>query len=184
MWPCRYLLTHTRRFPHFLCTCYSRPQLPPCMRAYVCACVRHTCSCSCVVPAEGPLSLPGQTALSPLDRWPAPSLLLHIPSLHLPLIPFFHHCLPLLRALLRTPQPPLPSSPTSQQPLLTPPPNTYAAVNQDRVKKKASASPTLPASASRERAVAGVRLSRGSGTETLAMKNHRFLRAHNVIIRC
>lgn len=106
---------HTRGLPYFLCTCHSWPQLPPRMRAYVCACVRHTCSCSCVLPAKGPLSLPGQTALSPLDRWPAPSLLLHIPSLHLPLIPFFHHCLPLLRAL-DTPQPPLPSFPSPQQP--------------------------------------------------------------------
>lgn len=121
------------------------PQLPPCMRAYACACVRHTCSCSCVVPAKGPLSLPGQTALSPLDRWPAPSLLLHIPSLHLPLIPFFHHCLPLLRALDTSAAAP-PPFPTSQQPLLTP---QHLCRSKSGLDKKAFASLTLPASESR-----------------------------------
>lgn len=68
------------------------------------------CVCVCVVSAKGPLSLPGHTVLSPLDRWPTPSLS-SSPSLHLSLlispITVFLSCSPQTPSLFPPPSIPL-----------------------------------------------------------------------------
>lgn len=71
----------------------------------------------CVLSAKGPLSLPGQTVLSPLDRWPTPSLS-SSPSLHLSLFLSLYHCLPLLQPPKHLITSVSPSFPTSQHPSL------------------------------------------------------------------
>ena len=107
------------------------------MYAYLCMFVRvctmtsvcgilceRTCMCARVVSAKGPLSLPGQTVLSPLDRWPAPSLS-SSPSLHLFLLRSLYHCLP----LLQPPKHPITSVPRSPPPSIPPSHHTSPIIN-------------------------------------------------------
>lgn len=90
----------------------------------MCICER-TCVCACVVSAKGPLSLPGQTVLSPLDRWPTPSL---SSSLHLTLPLSLYHCLP----LLQPPKHPITSIPRSLLPSIPLSHYTSPIINQSR----------------------------------------------------
>lgn len=121
--------------------------LPICMRTCVCASVHndqcvcgvfmwaytyvsvHGCECTrmCarVVSAKGPLSLPGQTVHSPLDRWPTPSLS-SSPSLHLFLLRSLYHCLP----LLQPPKHPITSIPRSPPPSIPLSHHTSPIINQ------------------------------------------------------